>query len=192
MPSADTVLIPSDVNIIGCLARLSWEHFTFLFCISFISAKCCCPRIEWGLLEVQVRERLREKTRMRKKYQWKERVSFWWLSPFGLPMDVGHFLACQETEALGLGSWWLTAALTPHELPYDYPTRTHDALWCSMPFRATYLHVPHLKGSLDERMPALPIRYIVHSYKSSRKGDSDLEHILEQTRSLRKEYFVMC
>lgn len=41
-------------------------------------------------------------------------------------------------------------------------------------------------------MPALPIKYIVHNYKSSKKGDSDLEHISELTRYLRKEYFVMC
>lgn len=112
---------------------------------------------------------------MRNKYQWKECVSFWWLSPFGLPMDIGHFLACQETEAIDELQWpW-------H--PMNYPTLPNKetwykkVLWCSMSFRATYLHIPHLKGSLGEIMPALPIKYIVQNYKSSKNGDSDLEHI---------------
>lgn len=47
----------------------------------------------------------------------KELVSFWWLSLFDLPMSFAHCLICQETEALGLGSWWITAVLTLHELP---------------------------------------------------------------------------
>lgn len=47
----------------------------FLFYISFINTKCWCIRIEYDLLEIQVKGRWRQIARMRKNYWSKELAS---------------------------------------------------------------------------------------------------------------------
>lgn len=87
---------------------------------------------------------------------------------------------CQGTEVLGLGNWGIMVALNVHGLHCHHPARKHylchssDSLCLLVPVN---LHVPHLKGNLDEIMPVLPTKYIVHNHISSRNSCPDLEHI---------------
>lgn len=138
--------------------------------------------------------RVGQKIRMTKNYRWKERVPRWLMVPTWPSRRHGSLPLCQGAEVLGLDNWGIIVALKVHELHCHYPARKHylcHSYGALSPPAPLNLYVPHLKGNLDEIMPVLPTKYIVHNHKSLKNSFLDLEHIWIWFE-MKGEYFVMC